>query len=403
MKRFLMILTFVLVSLIGISHINATKIECPYKGNDNGADVTFTITFTNGKAEMKNFKSDWEGYQGVNQDGMNIKKTIIKSSFIYNLKDFQNSKKQTQCPKIVVKKQRSTNTRAKTQTYDYRVATGSRSKSINGYTIMNVNAFKPSTSSNSNNNSSSDKNSNSDKNSSNSTDKNTTTSNTTNTNNNTTTNVSNNNTSSSDSDEKPICRYPKSSNGKYSLYVYKNDKGITFEANSEGANYLIDTKDLDKSAFENGCPQVYINCMRENSLGTAQKCFPTTDRSKLVSGANSGKMTNVPEGEESSGPSSPFSTIEGKSGCDVLVSSETMKTIKMVFLGIQIAGPILVILLVILDLFGAIVSSDDDAFRKVWSHIKVRVIAVAALILLPALLRLLLQLINRSDTFCGMF
>ena len=85
MKRFLMILTFVLVSLIGISHINATNIECPYKGNDNGKEVSFTITYTDKdtikkNTELKDFKSGWENYQGKNKNGLNIKKTVVKMS-----------------------------------------------------------------------------------------------------------------------------------------------------------------------------------------------------------------------------------------------------------------------------------------------------------------------------------
>lgn len=84
--------------------------------------------------------------------------------------------------------------------------------------------------------------------------------------------------------------------------------------------------------------------------------------------------------------------------CDTLNSDEIRPYIKGTLNVIMIAGPILTIILTILDGIKTFASMKDDEQKKFFDKLKIRLLCAALLILVPTIINFLLKFI--SDSFC---
>lgn len=86
------------------------------------------------------------------------------------------------------------------------------------------------------------------------------------------------------------------------------------------------------------------------------------------------------------------------------VLGSALKYVEMGFNIIQIAAPILLIVLGSVDLAGAVISNDNDALKKATSKLGKRAIAAVAIFFVPLLVKLLIGMtgLNIPDVACGL-
>ena len=84
-----------------------------------------------------------------------------------------------------------------------------------------------------------------------------------------------------------------------------------------------------------------------------------------------------------------------------LLGTDTTKWLKGLLKLIQIAGPIIALVLGMLDFVNAMLSSEDGAIKKAWGRFIRRIIAAVILIILPVIVELILDATNiTGDDIC---
>ncbi len=78
--------------------------------------------------------------------------------------------------------------------------------------------------------------------------------------------------------------------------------------------------------------------------------------------------------------------------CTTLSGTKTYKIINKIFMWIQIAAPIMVVIFGVLDFTKAMAASDNDAIKKAQSTFIKRIIVAAIIILLPVIMNLVIDL-----------
>lgn len=78
--------------------------------------------------------------------------------------------------------------------------------------------------------------------------------------------------------------------------------------------------------------------------------------------------------------------------CTGLLTEDAYELIQEVFGYVMIAVPVILLVLVVTDLFGVVISQDDSAMKKAGSRIIKRFIVAAAIFFVPALIRFVLSI-----------
>ena len=86
--------------------------------------------------------------------------------------------------------------------------------------------------------------------------------------------------------------------------------------------------------------------------------------------------------------------------CEGLIGENVLNFLTLIFRLIRIIGPILALLLGMYDLFMAMVNGEDDAKKKAIKKLRGRIIAAVLLLILPYLLDVLLNLVNKTGSNC---
>lgn len=121
-----------------------------------------------------------------------------------------------------------------------------------------------------------------------------------------------------------------------------------------------------------------------------------TSSTKLGSSNNQGENNSGSTGDDDNDEEENNDTKEGCS----MIHPDVIKILKNIFRLIQIAGPILAIVLGMADFVGAVLSGEADAMKKASKKFITRLIAAALLFLIPVLLEFLLQFIEYQDSMC---
>lgn len=88
--------------------------------------------------------------------------------------------------------------------------------------------------------------------------------------------------------------------------------------------------------------------------------------------------------------------------CKVL-GSKFYRFIKSAFIWIQVGGPIIALILSLVDFASAILSGEEDAKKKAVKNVKTRLIAAGLLIIIPFILQLILNLVdNLNGSTCNL-
>ena len=78
-----------------------------------------------------------------------------------------------------------------------------------------------------------------------------------------------------------------------------------------------------------------------------------------------------------------------------LISNGLRNIIKEILNALRVGGVILVILLSIVEVYKAVITSDDGARKKMFPLISKRLVALVVILLLPTLVLILLDFLNR--------
>lgn len=214
---------------------------------------------------------------------------------------------------------------------------------------------------------------------------------------------------------------------KYAISNYE----VTYDVTSNGSDITIDfstnktgstsgnynfTNNLEKKDFKNGdeivCPSnIYVvygmsgtqitarlySQEKDNSV-KAPLSTSSTDNDKTITGGTSSNTNN-------SNNSNGNSTL-GKTGCSIF-SNEFIDFMQLMLNYIRIAGIVLTVVLSIMDYTKTIFSSEDKSNEKANKRFSTRLIVVALLFLIPAVLTFVLNLFNiqtaGDNGTCGIY
>lgn len=87
--------------------------------------------------------------------------------------------------------------------------------------------------------------------------------------------------------------------------------------------------------------------------------------------------------------------------CDQLLSDGVVSVLKEIFIIIEIATPIILIIMSMIDFTKAVVSSDNDAVNKALARFIKRLLIAAAIFLAPTFVEFILDVTGLSDGVCG--
>jgi hypothetical protein len=204
-------------------------------------------------------------------------------------------------------------------------------------------------------------------------------------------------------------KYDVTSNGSDISVDFKNSK-----TGSTTATYNF-TNNLEKNDFKKGdeivCPSnIYVvygmsgtkilaklySEEKDNSV-KAVLSTSSTDNNKTITGGTSSNNNANNQSEDS--------TI-GKTGCS-LFSEEFIEFMQLMLNYIRIAGLVLTVVLSVMDYTKAIFSNEDNSNSKTNKRFSTRLIVLALLFLIPAVLTFILKLFNiqgvgESGT-CGIY
>lgn len=110
---------------------------------------------------------------------------------------------------------------------------------------------------------------------------------------------------------------------------------------------------------------------------------------------------NINEGTNPSNPSEEVPIVDAN--CETLLGDKITEYLKTGLTYLQIGGIILAIVLGMLDFVGAMLSGEADSLKKAQKKLVIRIAMAAALLLIPALLKIIFGTFGTvpgSDTFC---
>lgn len=221
------------------------------------------------------------------------------------------------------------------------------------------------------------------------------------------------------------CIYKYYSNGKTMPYpitlVTKSDGGTYMTVNGKEI-YYGHSNSIDFTAggtsYKYGFSQSGVQLDKLNGCKKITGTLTEKDGkySFIISNGSSGnkdiyvknpKNPNDGSNDDSNGGSG-FGDYDTSAGdleepdCGTILDSEAQEWLQKIFTLIKIVGPILVIVLGMMDFVSAVMSSEDGAMKKAWGKFVKRVIAAIALILLPIILEVILDLANvTGNGTCG--
>lgn len=168
------------------------------------------------------------------------------------------------------------------------------------------------------------------------------------------------------------------------MYVSLPDK---YEKNPDGAVYTS----LGPSDFANGCPEkIYIMCNTENKNCTV---YRLSDVKEIISSISE----SFDKIEYDVGKVSELDIGVGES----TLECEDVQMLHTIWIIMWIIAPVLVIVLGTVDFFKAVIAGDQEKMNKSRKKFPKRIVAVFVLILSPAVVGLIVNLIsinNLSDT-----
>ena len=214
------------------------------------------------------------------------------------------------------------------------------------------------------------------------------------------------------------------------IYAISNYE-VTYNVTSNGSDITVDfntnktgststaynfTNNLEKKNFKSGdeivCPSnIYVvygmsgtsitarlySEKKDNSV-KAVISTSSTDNNKTITGSTSSN-------DDTSDDSTEDSTV-GKTGCSIF-SDEFIDFMQVILNYIRIAGIVLTVVLSIMDYAKTIFSSDDKSNEKANKRFSTRLIVLALLFLIPAILTFVLNLFNIQGTgengTCGIY
>lgn len=196
---------------------------------------------------------------------------------------------------------------------------------------------------------------------------------------------------------------------------YSKCERINDDGQDMGWNYLkLDTTDSGipivyvTEVPKMGSPAIHIECASKNELKGKEFVVEVTNTAKILederilrdkkdSTDNSDK--NNSNSSNSTNSNSDNSTCEGILG-DPTNKDEIAWYLSKTLKFVQFCGPLLVIVMTLLELIKAVTSSDKDALSKMLKKTIQRVIYAVLLFVFPSILDWLLKLINIYGT-CG--
>lgn len=164
---------------------------------------------------------------------------------------------------------------------------------------------------------------------------------------------------------------------------YDSFADVTGKSGKE--EYFVFTKESELTGA-NGCKTVVDDVEKDAVPANAKKNGMSSD--EWIE-----DTTDPPTAEEcKANPNTPGCA---KGRCEVIDPNGELFTILKEIIGYaQIGSIFVVIILSILDLGGAIASSDDDAFRKARGKVGKRIIALILIFLVPLLINFVINLVN---------
>ena len=148
----------------------------------------------------------------------------------------------------------------------------------------------------------------------------------------------------------------------------------------------------DKVDLSNGCNKISGNLIEQGNL-TIFTVSNGTRGNYTVYNENPA-TSNGGSGSESGKVEIDF---DGKPAFECepsLLGPNTQNWLNWLFRTIQIAGPIIALLLSMIDFVNAVISSEDGAMKKAWGKFIRRMIAAVLLIILPVIIELILEVTN---------
>ncbi len=198
---------------------------------------------------------------------------------------------------------------------------------------------------------------------------------------------------------------------KFKVWTTNGYESSAVESNIEdgvgvGVTHIqIDESIVDR-LYSSNCSNVplYLECpYQDNVVLTGTQ--PGEGTNCAYANTNDDDGGNAPtDGHESS--ELHYSSLEKtKPGeteydCAGLIGPNVLSFLDVVFKLIRIVGPIIALLLGMYDLFMAMVNGEEDAKKKAIKKLKGRIIAAVLLLVLPYILDILLNLINRVGSNC---
>lgn len=108
---------------------------------------------------------------------------------------------------------------------------------------------------------------------------------------------------------------------------------------------------------------------------------------------------NLGEGINAANPGETQNTVEAT--CEAMLGPDTTEYLKLGLSVIQIAGVLLAVILGMVDFLGATISGEQDSIKKAGKKLFIRVAMAAILLIVPAILKFLLNTFGMSgDSFC---
>ncbi len=207
------------------------------------------------------------------------------------------------------------------------------------------------------------------------------------------------------------CQYVSEPDEAVQLDVTQKSNKLSFSCSVQAAvSTACNVTNSSASIFDNNgtftCPAyVYATKTLENSSNlsryklTIEDSGTEADQDRTEEKDKADGTVNIDDMNGTIGCTGVFGTVDANGN----FTEESFGWLIQTALNyIKIAGPILVILLSMIEFIKAILSSDEEAMKKAQSRLVIRIIAVVVLFLLPFLVGEVLKLINGiSNPTCG--
>lgn len=184
-------------------------------------------------------------------------------------------------------------------------------------------------------------------------------------------------------------------------YTLSNNLSSKKYKESEIQNYISDRNHERECEDLSYLTETDLGILSDYTIRVGDKGKYTGQYStKITSTTN--KNNDTSNDKENNGQNGNGPGLNEKNDCESLLGEETTKWLNWLLKLIQIAGPIITLVLGMLDFVNAVLSSEDGAIKKAWGKFIRRVIAAIALIILPVIINLILEATNiTSNGTCG--